>query len=322
MSNSPFLNAIYEYMRVRGYSLRTIKTYLYWIRKFIVFHNKNHPKDLSGVHVENFLTFLAAQQDVAPATQAIALNALVFLYDKYLNLPVGDVSQFRRANRQRKLPTVLSNVEVAALLQQLHGVHWLMAALMYGSGLRRIELVRLRVKDVDFEFSQLQIWQGKGGKHRLVTLAPELHEPIKNQIQRVELYLKDDLTHDQYAGVLLPHRLAKKYPHAPKKLAWQYLFSASKLSFEPDTSHLRRHHIHESSINKFLHQACIKANISKQISSHTLRHSFATHLLQAGADIRTVQEQLGHADVKTTEIYTHVLNRGAKGVTSPFSLLN
>ena len=185
----------------------------------------------------------------------------------------------------------------------------------------RIELVRLRVKDVDFQFSQLQIWHGKGMKHRLVTLAPELHKPIKYQIQQVKLHLQGDLAEHHYCGVFMPTALGKKYPNANKQLPWQYLFPAHLLSLEPGTNKLRRHHVHETSVNKFLAKACRAANISKQVGSHVLRHSFATHLLQAGADIRTVQEQLGHADVKTTEIYTHVLKRGAKGVASPLSAL-
>jgi len=310
MAKSPFLN-----------SIRTVHTYLYWIHQYIVFHQKQHPQNLSGQHVESFLSYLAVHRQVAVATQSLALNALVFLYDKFLNQPIVDVNDFRRTSRQRKLPTVLTKREVFSLLLQLSGTQWLMAALVYGSGLRRIELIRLRVKGVDLQFSQLQVWNGKGNKHRLVTLAAELCEPINYQIQPVRQYLQSDQNQPEYGGVFLPTALGRKYPNAAKQLSWQYLFPSHRLSLESGTNKLRRHHVHETSINKFLIKACRAANIDKQVGCHVLRHSFATHLLQSGADIRTVQEQLGHADVKTTEIYTHVLNRGARGVASPLSNL-
>jgi integron integrase len=266
-----------------------------------------------------FLTFLAVERRVSAATQAIALNALAYLYNKFLQQPLGDISQFSRASRQRNLPVILTREEMAALLAQLEGLHRLMASILYGSGLRRIELVRLRVKDVDIDHFQLQIWRGKGGKHRLVTLAPELCQPLKQQIERVRLQLEEDLAQPGYAGVWMPDALARKYPGGSRALAWQYLFPSSRLTMEPGTAHLRRHHMDETNINKFLRSAARACGLRKQVGSHTLRHSFATHLLQSGADIRTVQEQLGHSDVTTTEIYTHVLQRGARGVRSPFS---
>ncbi|MCL4137863.1 UNVERIFIED_CONTAM: hypothetical protein GTU68_066183 [Idotea baltica] len=196
-----------------------------------------------------------------------------------------------------------------------------MGALLYGSGLRRMELVRLRIGDVDFNHHQIRVWNGKGFKHRLVTMAPELENVLQKQIAHAKAYFEDDMESLEYAGVYLPHALARKYRSAPKQFHWHYLFPSSRLSFEPGTSHLRRHHVDESSPGKAVRGAARKAGINKQVSCHTLRHSFATHLLQSGADIRTVQEQLGHSDVKTTEIYTHVLNRGARGVTSPLSNL-
>ena len=226
---------------------------------------------------------------------------------------------FRRALRQRKLPVVLNHDEVRALLGCLHGRHKLMAALLYGSGLRRIELARLRVKDINFDHLQLQVWCGKGGKHRLVTLAPELVPALKAQVQKVNDLLIQDKSSKKYSGVWLPDALARKYPKAPFELGWQYLFPSVRLSYQPDTDFLRRHHVDETGINRFIRKAARQAGITKQVTSHTLRHSFATHLLQAGADIRTVQEQLGHNDVTTTEIYTHVLKRGARGVKSPLS---
>jgi integron integrase len=321
MSSSPFLDSIQKYMLVRRYSRRTVGSYLYWIKYFIVFHDKKHPTALAPSAVEEFLTFLATERNVSAATQAIALNALVFLYDKFLQQPIGDVSQFRRASRQAKLPTVLTHDEVMRLLGALTGVHKLMVALLYGSGLRRIELVRLRVKDVEPNLLQLQVWNGKGNKHRLTTLAPELVPALLTQKQRVALLLQEDLAHPEFSGVWMPDALARKNPKANKQLPWQYLFPATRLSIEPGTSNLRRHHIDETGINKVLRQAASAAGIEKQVGSHTLRHSFATHLLQSGADIRTVQQQLGHSDVKTTEIYTHVLKQGAHGVRSPLSAL-
>lgn len=321
MSQSPFLKSIREYMYVRHYSKRTVHSYVYWIKKFILFHNKKHPKLLSGSHVEQYLTSLAVKQQVSPATQSIALNALVFMYSKVLNQPLGDVSHFRRAKRQQKLPVVLTLDEVQRLLNQLEGTNFLIVSLLYGSGLRRIELARLRVKDVDLTHLQLRIWNGKGAKHRLTTLAPELEAKLRLQMQKVSNQLIDDKQHNDYAGVWMPYALARKYPHAAFSVGWHYLFPSQKLSYEPRTQNLRRHHIDESGINKTLRRSAYKAGINKEVTSHTLRHSFATHLLQSGADIRTVQQQLGHADVKTTEIYTHVLNQGAHGVRSPLSQL-
>lgn len=321
MRQSPFLQSIESFMRVRRYSKRTISSYLYWIKYFILFHDKQHPKDLGDAHIEQFLSFLATERNVSAGTQAMALNAIVFVKTKFLNQKVGDLSAFSKASRQRKLPVVLTQDEVSALLKQLSGMPKLMVSLMYGSGLRRIELVRLRVKDVDFDMCQLQVWNGKGGKHRLVTLAPELIEPLRHQVQRVNVFLMDDLLNEAYAGVWLPDALARKYTNAPRQLGWHYLFPATRLSIDPEANVLRRHHFDESALNKQISQAAKRANIPKQVTSHTLRHSFATHLLQSGADIRTVQQQLGHADVKTTEIYTHVLKQGAQGVRSPLSNL-
>jgi integron integrase len=294
---------------------------LYWIKLFIRFNEKRHPDTLGANEITAFLTFLAVERNVAAATQAIALNALVFLYDKYLERPIGDVSHFNRASRQRKLPVVLTSAEVKNLLDQFRGTQKLMIALLYGSGLRRIELLRLRVKDIDLDNLQVQVWQGKGNKHRLTTLAEILVAPLMAQKQLVSGLLERDRQCAGFGGVWLPGALARKYPNAPFEPGWQYLFPSSKLSFEPDTTILRRHHFDESSLNKIIRAGAHRAGIEKQVTSHTLRHSFATHLLQAGADIRTVQQQLGHSDVKTTEIYTHVLKQGAHGVKSPLSSL-
>ncbi len=317
--SSPFLQSIADFMAVRRYSKRTISTYLYWIKYFILFHRKRHPGEMHGNEVEQFLTHLATERNVAIATQKIALNALAFLYNKFLEKPLGDVSEFRRVRKQVKLPTVLTRDEVNALLGQLQGTNALVASLLYGSGLRRIEAARLRVKDVDFDHLQIRVWNGKGFKHRLTTLAPELVMPLKQQIKRVNRLLTDDLENNLYAGVWMPDALGRKYPNAARSLGWQYLFPSAGLSFEPGTRNLRRHHVDESGVNRAIRNAAKRVGIEKQVTSHALRHSFATHLLERGVDIRTVQEQLGHQDVTMTEKYTHVLKRGARGVRSPFS---
>ena len=321
MSKSPFLQSIADYMRVRNYSKRTIQSYCYWIKYFIVFSGKQHPEKLGPVDVERFLTWLAVKRDVAPGTQALALNALVFLMKVYLSRPFELSGNFTRAVRQRKLPVVLTRQEAARLLSQLDGVHYLMAGLLYGSGLRRIELVRLRVKDIDLDYKQVRVMFGKGGKHRIVTLAGELVSDLRHQVKQVALLLEKDLSIPEFSGAWLPEALARKYPNACKSLGWQYLFPASKLSVDPQSGLVRRHHYDETNVNKRIKAAARKAGISKAVTCHTLRHSFATHLLQSGANIRTVQQQLGHYDVKTTEIYTHMLKQGAKGVRSPLSTL-
>lgn len=319
MPASLFLENLRRNMLVRHYSKRTIDSYLYWIRYYIRFNGMRHPTELGPTQVMSFLTFLADQRLVSVATQKVALNALAFLYNKHLDLPLGSLGTFNKANRPRKLPVVLTRVEIGKLLSNMRGGPRLMASLLYGSGLRRIEAVRLRVKDVDFDQLQLRIWAGKGNRNRITTLAPELVPDLERQVRRVAILLEQDLVIAGYSGVWLPDALARKYPSASRSLGWQYLFSATGLSVDPGTGSLRRHHVDESSINKLIKLAVRKAGINKDVTSHTLRHSFATHLLETGADIRTVQEQLGHHDVKTTEIYTHVLKRGGRGVKSPLT---
>ncbi len=319
---SPFIESITRYMAVRRYSPRTIESYLYWIKYFIHFHDKRHPSELGDREVEQFLTFLTVERNVSAATQKLALNALAFLYNRFLETPLGDVRSFRRSRIPAKLPVVLSRADVAKLLVQLDGVPLMIASLLYGSGLRRIEVARLRVKDIDFDHLQIQVWNGKGFRHRLTTLAPELLPRLKNQVERVRLNLREDSLNEQFAGVWMLAAFTRKFPGAQRTLGWQYLFPSVKLSLDPASRCLRRHHIDESTINKFIKKASLRAGIEKHVTSHTLRHSFATHLLESGADIRTVLEQLGHQDVKTTEIYTHVLKRGARGVRSPLSDLN
>lgn len=319
MAESHFLTNMSNFMMVRHYSKRTITTYTLWIKAFINFNGQRHPDDLGALEVERFLTHLAVNRSVSKSTQSIALNALVFLYNKFLEKPLGDLSEFRRVKRPAKLPIVLTQQEIMLMFSKVEPKYKLMVGMLYGSGLRRIELLRLRVNDIDLQMKQVRIWNSKGYKSRITTLAVELIPAIHNQVQRVQHYLEQDLDNPQYSGVCLPNALERKYRNANKTLGWHYLFPSYKLSVEPATGLIRRHHVDESMINRVIKRACIEAGISKQVSSHTLRHSFATHLLQNGVDIRTVQSQLGHADVKTTEIYTHILKQGADGVKSPLS---
>ncbi|OUR70776.1 integrase [Methylophaga sp. 41_12_T18] len=321
MTRSPFLQSVESFMLSKRYSRRTVKTYLYWIKYFILFNDKQHPRDLGDKEIERFLTFLAVERRVSAATQALALNAIVFLKTKFLEQKVGYVGAFTRSRRKKKIPIVLTIDEVSTLLNQVSGVNKLMLSLLYGSGLRRIELLRLRTKDIDMDYLQVRVWDGKGAKNRITTLASELVGPLSGQISHVNELLKRDLKNKHYDGVWMPDGLARKYPKSRFDLGWQYLFPASKVSVDPDSGCIRRHHFDESALNKLVKHAAAKAGIRKQVTCHTLRHSFATHLLQSGADIRTVQQQLGHADVKTTEIYTHVLKQGAQGVRSPWSNL-
>ncbi len=283
--------------------------------------DKQHPSKLGLSDVERYLTHLAVERSVAASTQTLALNSLVFLYSKFFEQPLGNISAFRRSKKQAKLPTVLTQTEIKLLFEQVPFQYQLLFGLLYGSGLRRMEAVRLRTDDVDVNLKQVRVWNGKGFKHRFTTLAVELLPLIEVQIKRVECFLINDRKNKIFAGVWMPDALDRKYRHANKSLAWQYLFPAMRLSVDPETGYVRRHHLDESMVNKVIKKAGRDAGIRKTISTHTLRHSFATHLLQSGADIRTVQQQLGHADVKTTEIYTHVLKQGADGVKSPLSCL-
>lgn len=318
---SPFLNAIQTHMHLHHYAKRTITTYLYWIRQYILFHQKTHPEKLDETHVTAFLSHLANDKHVASKTQATALNALVYLYKEIIQRPLAENMRFKRSKYDRKLPVVLTPLEVSELMQHLPPQYKLPIQLLYGSGLRILELLRLRVQDVDFDYVSLMIWQAKGHKNRRVTLAPELIVALKHQIHIVEQYYRSDLQDPNYSGVWLPNALATKYRMAPKDLQWHFLFPSHQLSQDPMTGKMRRHHLDETTLRRAIKQAALKAGIKKKISCHTLRHSFATHLLASGADIRTVQDQLGHADVRTTQIYTHVLQNGAQGVKSPLSSL-
>ncbi|KPM74612.1 integron integrase [Pseudoalteromonas sp. UCD-33C] len=318
-TRSPYLNYIADYMLTRQYSLRTINAYLGWIAKFIHFHNKRHPSSMGDAEVKAFLDHIVLKRNMSPRTQSAALNALAFLYKHIVKNELSLNLNFARSNRQPKLPVVMTPDEVKQLMSHLSKRYYLITGLMYGSGLRVMEAVQLRVKDIDFDYKCIQIWNGKGNKHRIVTLATELIPLLRNQILQVEEYLRLDLQNERYAGVWMPNALTRKYPSANKSLAWQYLFPSYKLSDDPETGEIRRHHFHPTCVRKAIKKALKQTNITKVITPHTLRHSFATHLLQSGADIRTVQAQLGHSDVKTTQIYTHVLQQGANGVVSPLS---
>ena len=314
--SSPFLDEVRAAIRVRHYAIRTEQAYLDWVRRFVLFNGKRHPRDMGADEVRAFLTHLAVDGNVAPSTQNQALNALVFLYRYVIESPLGEIPGIVRANRPPKLPVVLSRDEIGRVLAGLSGVYWLVACLQYGSGLRLMESVRLRVKDLDFEHRALFVRAGKGGKDRVVTLPDELITPLRRQLE----YRRNLFEQDRMAGVAtvyLPHALARKYPNAATQWGWQYVFASDRLSRDPRSDVRRRHHVDESSVQKVVKHALRAAAIERPASCHTLRHSFATHLLEGGADIRTVQEQLGHADVRTTQIYTHVIERGGRGVKSP-----
>jgi integron integrase len=315
-SRSPFIEQVRAAIRVRHYSFRTEQTYIAWILRFIHFHGRRHPNEMGEPEVTTFLTWLAVDQNVAAGTQNQALNALTFLYKAVLNRPLGNMAGVVRARTPERLPIVLTTVEVGNLLRNIDGDNWLPACLMYGSGLRLMETVRLRVKDIDFEHRAIVVRDGKGGKDRVVTLPDEITLPLRRHLQVVRLLHEKD-TADGFGEVYLPHRLARKYRAAAREWAWQYVFPARRRGRDPRGGQERRHHINESALQKAVKHAVRKAGIEKPASCHTLRHSFATHLLERGMDIRTVQEQLGHRDVRTTQIYTHVLKRGGAGVLSP-----
>lgn len=318
-TRSPFLNSIVDYMLTKQYSLRSVDTYLKWIAGFINYHDKRHPSSMGDNEVEKYLDYLVLKKNVSPKTQATALNALAFLYKHIIKQELSPDLVFVRSKKQQKLPIVMTPDEVKLLMSFLDKRYYLIAGLMYGSGLRVMEAVQLRVQDIDFDYKSIRIWNGKGNKHRIVTLASELIPLLRNQIIQVNDYLQFDIKNEQFAGVWMPNALARKYPSANKSLAWQYLFPSYKLSADPETGEIRRHHFYQTGVRKAIKKAALKAQLTKPITPHTLRHSFATHLLQSGADIRTVQSQLGHSDVKTTQIYTHVLQQGANGVVSPLS---
>ncbi len=305
--------------RLRHYSVRTERAYLYWNRRFILANDKRHPRAMGVSEVEAFLSHLATHDKVAASTQNQALSALLFMYRKVLGIELPWMESVVRAKRPQRIPVVLSRDEVARLLTMLEGGPWLMAALLYGTGMRLMECLRLRVKDVDFERTEICVRNGKGGKDRRVPLPKRLRESLSDRLQRVRIVHGQDVA-DGHGRVWLPHALARKYPNAAAEFGWQYLFPAPRRSIDPRSGEVRRHHVDEGTLQRAVKSARVAAGIDKPASCHTLRHSFATHLLESGHDIRTVQELLGHKDVATTQIYTHVLGRGAGGVLSPLDL--
>ncbi len=310
-----FTDQLRSFIRARNLAYKTEKTYLFWILRFIRFHNRQHPKVMGAVEVEAFLSHLAVQQHASVNTQRTALNALVFLYREFLGQDLGTLS-FGQAKGRRRIPTVFSNDEACAVIARLDAEYKLMAQLMYGSGLRISECIRLRVKDVDFSMNVLNVRDGKGGKDRVTVLPTSLRPMLVQQIGFVKALHQKDLARG-CGEVYLPHALARKYPNAPRETAWQFLFPAGILSIDPRGGVRRRHHVMDRTVQKVIKQAIRESGVAKQASCHTFRHSFATRLLESGYDLRTIQELLGHADVKTTEIYTHVVKQGAPGVVSP-----
>jgi integron integrase len=303
-------------IRAKHYSIRTEDAYLDWMKRFILFHNKRHPKEMGEPEVTQFLTHLAVENKIAASTQNQAMAAILFLYKEVLKQPLDWLQNVVRAKQPERLPVVLTKDEVRSLLQHLDGDKWLIASLLYGAGLRLLEALRLRVKDIDFGYNQIIVRDGKGAKDRVTMLPLTLKEALRQQLKIVKIFHNADLA-EGYGAVYLPYALEKKYKNANRQFGWQYLFPSKKRSVDPRTGLTRRHHLSESIIQSAVTEAVHKAAIAKPASCHTLRHSFATHLLEAGYDIRSIQELLGHKDVATTMIYTHVLNRGGKAVRSP-----
>jgi integron integrase len=320
-SNPPrkLLDQVRDALRVKHYAYRTEESYVEWIRRYILFHNKCHPKEMAEPEVQAFLTHLAVEGNVAASTQNQALSALLFLYRHVLQQPLSDSIDAVRARQSKHLPTVLTPEEVQLVLKHLEGTHQLLAKLLYGAGLRVKEGLRLRVKDVDFAQSQLIIRDAKGNQDRLTVLPQSLLSSLQAHLVQVKQTFQDDLALG-YGAVYLPFALERKYPNANCEWKWQYVFPAKQRSVDPRSGEVRRHHMDDGALQRSLKQAVRSAQVDKHVTCHTLRHSFATHLLQNGYDIRTVQELLGHKDVKTTMIYTHVLNKGGLGVRSPLDL--
>ena len=310
------LDQLRDQIRLKHYSIRTERVYCEWVKQFIRFHNYRHPEEMGAAEVEAFLSDLAVHRNVAASTQNQALAALLFLYKQVLKLDLPWLGEVVRAKKPVRLPVVLTVTEVQQVLVQLQGELWLAASLLYGSGMRLMEVLRLRVKDVDFARHEILVRDGKGMKDRVTLLPQRLFTPLKQHLQTVRAAHQQELAAGR-GDVYLPFALAKKYPKAPTDWAWQYVFPAAGLSVDPRSGAVRRHHLDEKRLQRAFKTAIRTAEIHKLATPHTLRHSFATHLLESGQDIRTVQELLGHADVKTTQIYTHVLNRGGLGVISP-----
>ncbi len=314
------MDQVREVLRYHHYAIRTEESYTKWILTFIRFNGRKHPRDMGKIEIEAFLSHLAVNKNCAKSTQNQALNAIVFLYKQVLDLPVAEDLAPIRSKKQVRLPVVMSCEEVAEVISKMDGVTGIMSKLMYGGGLRLMETVRLRVHDLDFSNELLLIRDGKGSKDRSTLLPNTLIKPLQKHLEKVKSVYEEDRVAGN-ANVWLPHALAKKYPGAPSEWNWQYVFPAAKLSIDPRSGKIRRHHLNESNLQKAVRSAVIKTDIPKRITTHT-RHSFATHLLESGVNIRVVQKLLGHADVKTTEIYTHVLQQNIGAIDSPLDRLD
>ncbi len=313
------LDQVRDVLRLKHYSIRTEESYLNWIKRFILFHHKRHPLEMGAPEIESFLTHLATHANVAASTQTQAFSAILFLYREVLKKDIGPIDALR-ARKPKRLPTVLTPLEVAQIIQHLSGEYRLMVQLLYGSGLRLMECVRLRVKDIDFVQRTITVRDGKGMQDRITPLPDAVIAPLQEHLQQVKRLHTQGLARGNGA-VYLPFALEHKYPNANRQWGWQYVFPSDRLSTDPRTGITRRHHISESSLQKAVKQAVRQTKIHKPVGCHTFRHSFATHLLQSGYDIRTVQELLGHKDVKTTMIYTHILQRGGLAVRSPLDAI-
>lgn len=310
------LDRMREEIRVRHYSLRTEETYVDWVRRFILFHNKRHPKDMGAEEVQGFLSHLAVERNVSAATQNQAKSALLFLYRDVLHIDLPWLDEVISAKSSKRLPIVLTQTEMRHLLNAMSGTMGLVASLLYGTGMRLLEGLRLRVKDVEFERREIIVREGKGNKDRVTMLPENLILPLRAHLEKVKALHQRDLDAG-FGEVYMPDALALKYPKAARTWGWQFVFPSAVRSVDPRSGIERRHHLYEASVQRAVRDAAKLAEITKPVTPHILRHSFATHLLQAGYDIRTVQELLGHSDVSTTMIYTHVLNKGGKGVISP-----
>jgi integron integrase len=317
MAEKKLLDLYSDQIRIKQYSPRTEKTYIHWTREYILFHQKRHPREMGVPEINQFITHLVVERKASASTQNQAISAILFLYRSVLKITIDeDALNFVRPQKGKRVPTVLSKAEARAILANLTGPYKLMAQIMYGGGLRLMECLRLRVKDIDFENHRILVYDGKGGDDRVTMLPDSILIPLRQHIEQVETLHKNDLLAG-FGSVYMPPGLDKKFPAAHKQWLWQYIFPALNLSKDLQTGLIHRHHIHETAIQKAVKEAARIAKINKRVSPHTFRHSFATHLLQNGYDIRTVQELLGHKDVKTTMIYTHILQRGGLSVRSP-----
>ena len=316
MPTPKLLDQVRTVIRVKHYSLKTERAYVGWIKRFILYHQKKHPTEMAEPEIRQFISHLAVDARISASTQTVALSALLFLYRDVLKRDLPYIDHIERAKSSTKLPVVFTRSEVQAVLAGLDGTQHLIACLLYGSGLRLMEALRLRVKDVDFERGEITVRQGKGGKDRVTMLPASARESLRTHLKRVRFLHQADLR-SGFGKVELPFALARKYPSAAREWGWQYVFPSVRLSRDPRSGEERRHHVYPDPIQRAVKTAIRRTRITRTGSCHTLRHSFATHLLEDGYDIRTVQELLGHKDVRTTMIYTHVLNRGGRGVRSP-----